>query len=133
MRDEVGALLRKAARSFDASEILLGNGDADFAASRAYYGFFYVAESLLLEEGHAFSSHSQVIGQYGRMFAKTGRIESRFHRALMQSFSMRTAADYSTEAGLEDEAVEGSIADGRAFLAAAHDYLEHREAEGTDS
>ena len=44
---EVHAFLEKAARSLDAARVLLANGDADFAASRAYYGCFYVAESLV--------------------------------------------------------------------------------------
>jgi uncharacterized protein (UPF0332 family) len=44
VREEVEALLEKARRSFAAAELLLEEGNADFAASRAYYGYFYVAE-----------------------------------------------------------------------------------------
>ena len=50
-------LLEKARRSFAAADLLLGEGDAAFAASRAYYGYFYVAEALLLSEGLRFSRH----------------------------------------------------------------------------
>lgn len=128
---EVHALLDKAARSFDASEMLLGGGDADFAASRTYYGFFYVAEALLLHEGHSFSRHGQVIAQYGRIFAQTDLLERRFHRAFMQAFSLRTAADYSTKPGLETGTVEELIGEGRAFRDAALSYLDRRRAEGT--
>jgi hypothetical protein len=49
---EVEALLEKAERSFVAADLLL---DVDFAASRAYYGYFYVAEGLLLSEGLRYS------------------------------------------------------------------------------
>lgn len=126
---EVQALLDKAARSFDASEMLLSGGDLDFAASRTYYGFFYVAEALLLHEGHSFSRHSQVIGQYGRIFAKTDRVERRFHRAFAQAFSIRTAADYSTKPGLESSTVEELIREGRAFRDAALSYLRQRKVD----
>ena len=131
---EVRALLDKAARSFNASEMLLSGGDADFAASRTYYGFFYVAEALLLREGYSFSRHSQVIGQYGRVFAKTDRVDRRFHRALTRAFSIRTAADYSTtNQDLGADTVRELISEGRAFLVAARDYLECREAEDAGS
>ena len=129
---EVRALLDKAARSFNASEMLLGGGDADFAASRTYYGFFYVAEALLLHEGYSFSRHSQVVGQYGRVFAKTDQ-DRRFHRALTRAFSIRTAADHSTNQDLGAATLRGLISEGRAFLVAACDYLERREAEDAGS
>ena len=66
---KIWALLDKAARSLAASERLLDAGDADFAVSRAYYGYFYVAEALLFREGHSFSRHGQVLAQYGRIFS----------------------------------------------------------------
>jgi uncharacterized protein (UPF0332 family) len=58
---EVAALFEKAGRSFTAARLLLDEGDADFAVSRAYYGYFYVAEGLLLTKGLRFSRHGQVI------------------------------------------------------------------------
>jgi uncharacterized protein (UPF0332 family) len=45
---EVKALLEKAKRSQKAAAKLFKDGDADFAASRAYYSLFYTAEALLL-------------------------------------------------------------------------------------
>jgi uncharacterized protein (UPF0332 family) len=130
---EVQALLNKAARPFAASEMLLGAGDVDFAASRAYYGYFYVAEALLLHEGLSFSRHGQVIAQYGRIFSKTDRLEPRFHSALVRAFSVRAAADYSTNPGSEASSVEESIREGRAFLDAARSYLRQRETEDANS
>lgn len=68
--NEVRALIEKASRSFDAADRLLEAGDADFAASRTYYGYFYVAEALLLDEERSVSTHAGVIGEYGRLFAR---------------------------------------------------------------
>lgn len=70
-------LLAKAWRSLEIAESLLEDGHADFAASRAYYGCFYIAEALLLSEGLSYSRHSQVLAQFGRHFAKTGGRSSR--------------------------------------------------------
>jgi uncharacterized protein (UPF0332 family) len=43
---EVEALLGKAERSLDAADLLLESGSPDFAASRAYYGCFYILYSI---------------------------------------------------------------------------------------
>jgi uncharacterized protein (UPF0332 family) len=123
---EVNALLEKAERSFAAADLLLDAGDADFAASRAYYGWFYVAEALLLSEGLRYSRQGQVISQYGRRFAATDRLDRRFHRLLGRAFELRQLADYSVDAELEAAVVEDLIAEGEAFLGAAREYLRDR-------
>ncbi len=45
MKAASAGLLEKAARALQAAERLLEGGDADFAASRAYYAMFYVAST----------------------------------------------------------------------------------------
>ena len=59
MNAEVARLLAKAASSRRAAALLASQDYLDFAASRAYYALFYVAEALLLAEGHTFSSHAR--------------------------------------------------------------------------
>lgn len=121
-------LTLKAERSFSAAERLLDEGDTDFAASRAYYGYFYVAEALLEFKDLAFSRHSQVIAQYGLHFAKPGVLDPKFHRLLRRAFNLRQLADYSEEASSFDPAeVNTLIEEGRRFLAAAEEYLQQAE------
>jgi hypothetical protein len=48
---EQTALLKKARDSLHGAKLLAGDGLHDFAASRAYYAMFYVAEALPLGEG----------------------------------------------------------------------------------
>jgi uncharacterized protein (UPF0332 family) len=60
MKPEQGDLLRKAEDSLNAAKLMRENGYYDFAASRAYYAMFYVAEAFLLGKGLAFSKHSAV-------------------------------------------------------------------------
>ena len=50
MKPEQVDLLRKAGESLGAAKLMEKQGYHDFAASRAYYTMFYVAEALLLEK-----------------------------------------------------------------------------------
>jgi uncharacterized protein (UPF0332 family) len=50
-------LLLKAGESIEAAKILMREGFGGFAASRAYYSMFYVAQSFLEGEGLSFSKH----------------------------------------------------------------------------
>jgi uncharacterized protein len=120
---EIQALLKKADRSFEAAELILKSGSPDFAASRAYYGCFYIAEALLLTRGQEFSSHGQVISQYGLTFARTDELDRRFHHLLLRAFKIRQYADYQVEVPVEEEEAMDLIRGGREFLKAASDYL----------
>ena len=128
--NEVDGLLAKAGRSFAAAEILLREGHADSAASRVYYGYFYLAEALLLSEGLRFSSHGQVIGRYGQHFAKTDALDRRYGRLLARAFALRQLADYGTDPdSVEAGAVEELLAEGRSFLEAVRGYVVRRRRE----
>jgi uncharacterized protein (UPF0332 family) len=50
MKSETNALLEKSERAIKSAEHTLADGDLDFAASRAYYALFYIAEALLGEK-----------------------------------------------------------------------------------
>ena len=75
MKDSTERLLQKANRSIEAAKLLLNESDYDFAASRAYYAMFYIAEALLGERGLHFRKHSAVHAAYGEQFAKTSVLE----------------------------------------------------------
>ena len=124
--NEVQALFDKAGRSLAAAGLLLEAGDEDFAVSRAYYGYFYVAEALLLSKGMSFSRHGQVISQYGLHFARGGILDRRFHRLFDEAFSLRQVADYSTHPGPGLQKVRELIEEGKAFLREAQDYVNGR-------
>ena len=94
MTDEQLELLLKARQSLSAARVLLDNGYPDYAASRAYYTMFYIAEAFLAGEGMSFSRHSAVISAFGREFASTGRVSVEFHRFLIKAQELRNAGDY---------------------------------------
>lgn len=82
-------LLEKAVRAIRAAEILLREGDLDSAAGRSYYAMFYVAEALLFEKGLQFRKHSGVHSAFGEHFAKSGLLDSKFHRWLLNASNLR--------------------------------------------
>lgn len=82
-------LLLKARDSLSAAEILLREGYPGFAASRAYYAMFYVAEAFLEGEGLSYSKHSAVIAAFGEKFAHAGIVPTEFHRFLLEAQEAR--------------------------------------------
>jgi len=94
MMPEQADLLRQAFDSLAAAKILDAQGYHGFAASRAYYTMFYIAEALLLGQGLAFSRHSAVHAGFGEHFVKTGVVPPQFHRYLIRGMEVRHTGDY---------------------------------------
>jgi uncharacterized protein (UPF0332 family) len=131
---EAEATLDKAERSFQAAEILLREGSPDFAASRAYYGCFYIASTLLEVKGFKFTRHTQVVSQYGLHFARTNELDPRYHQILIRAFRIRQLADYQIEVPVDLEDLQEILQVGRDFLADARRYLDRTaETEGGDA
>ncbi len=95
MTSEQTALIKKAQDSLRGARLLADQSLHDFAASRAYYAMFYVAQAFLLEDDLAFSSHAGVIAAFGKHFAHEGRVPTEFHRYLIDAQDARTVGDYS--------------------------------------
>jgi len=124
MKSETEALFAKAHQSLQAAANLKHDGFLDFAASRAYYAMFYVAEALLIEQGFSYNSHSAVIGAFGKLFAKTGKLDVRFHRYLLDAQDTRNVGDYGIGLGVAAEQVEEIMIWAEEFLEAAKVLLE---------
>lgn len=123
MTPDEQAILNKAKENLEAAELLLDQGFAGIAASRTYYAMFYLAEALLIRKGLHFSSHSAVIAAFGKEYAKTGEIDSRYHQYLIKAQSIRQISDYGFNESLPKEDVEQLIEWARAFYQATIDYL----------
>jgi uncharacterized protein (UPF0332 family) len=118
--------LAKAERAIHAAEQLLSSGDTEFAAGRAYYAMFYVAEALLNEKGFRFRKHGGVHGAFGEHFIKTGEFDQKYHRWLLQAFERRVTGDYGVEADITLEEVTLMIEQAHEFLQKTRRYLENR-------
>jgi uncharacterized protein (UPF0332 family) len=124
MKAPARALLVKADRATRAAERLMqDDGDLDFAAGRASYAMYYAAQAGLHETGRTFSKHSRVHGAFGELFAKSGTLDPRFHRYLLDAFAKRLDADYGIQITLRGDEVRILIEQAVEFVAAIRGYL----------
>jgi uncharacterized protein (UPF0332 family) len=123
MKTKTRQLLDKAQQAIEAADLLVAGGKCDFAAGRAYYSMFYVAEALLFERGLEFSKHSGVHAAFGEHFAKTQTMDPKYHRYLLEAFESRLDADYGVDIVLGPEATKELLNHAREFLGAARQFL----------
>jgi uncharacterized protein (UPF0332 family) len=109
MKEATQKLLTKAHESIKAAEILTRERQHTFAASRAYYAMFYVAEALLYEQGLKFKKHSSVQSAFGEQYVKPGTFDAKFHKAFVRAFENRLISDYDIDAAIPPEAVQVMI------------------------
>ena len=124
MTTEQKNLLVQASKSLSAAEILYREGYYGFAASRAYYVMFYVAEAFLLGKKLAFSRHSGVHAAFGEHFSKTGIVQPEFHRYLIHGMEVRHIGDYGMEKGVTREESGEQISHAKQFIKLAERLLE---------
>ena len=123
MNEESQKQMNKARRSVEAAQALLDRGDADFAASRAYYAMFYAAEALLNADGLSSTKHSGVHALFAEHFARTRRMDPKFHRSLLDAFDNRVESDYGFESTINSERAAELIDGAREFLNAAETFF----------
>jgi uncharacterized protein (UPF0332 family) len=95
VKPEVQEYLKKAERAVEVARSLLATGFAAEAAGRAYYAMFYAAQALLKENRIQRVKHSAVQAAFGQYLVKTGKIDAKFHRMLIDARETRELADYT--------------------------------------
>jgi uncharacterized protein (UPF0332 family) len=121
--DEVRKYLDKAEHALQVAEDLMRGGHVPDAASKIYYAMFYAAQALLKSEGIEVVKHSAVEAAFGYRFAKTGRIDSKFHKMLMSARKIREIADYDIDEEIVEPVASLKLEEGRAFLAMIREVL----------
>jgi len=119
MMPEQQDLLVQARDSLEAAKLLRTGGYVGFAAARAYYAMFYVAEALLLGKDLAFSKHSAVHSAFGLHFCKTGLVPLQFQNYLATGMEARHSGDYGKGKAVTREDLDKHIAHAEEFLAVA--------------
>jgi uncharacterized protein (UPF0332 family) len=123
----VADLLAKADRRLIAAARDLEAGDIERSLSASYYAMFYAASAALESVEVARAKHSAVIAAFGEHFAKTQRIDARYHSMLLGAFALRSAADYETNATLSRETAEETLDNARSFVTASRSLLPSSE------
>ncbi|MBM4339846.1 MAG: HEPN domain-containing protein [Deltaproteobacteria bacterium] len=117
MKKEVQKLLEKADHALEVAESLLKQGFAQDAASKLYYAMFYATQALLKSEGIDVVKHSAVESALGYHFAKTGRIEPKYHRMLINARKVREIVDYDIQEEIIEPTEILKSEDGKEFVA----------------
>ncbi len=116
MNDAQRDLILSARDSIAAAKLLLDSSYPDYAASRAYYAMFYVAEAFLEGKGLSYSKHSAVVSAFGREFAATGLVPAEYHKSLVRAQELRHVADYGPRKFVEPDKAREQIARAERFL-----------------
>jgi uncharacterized protein (UPF0332 family) len=116
MTEDQQELLEEARDSIGAARLLLSSGYPGYAASRAYYAMFYIAEAFLEGEGMAFSKHSAVIAAFGQHFAQTGKVPVEFHRFLIDGQDLRHTGDYGERHAVTFDQAREQVGHAEQFL-----------------
>jgi uncharacterized protein (UPF0332 family) len=128
MKPDIQALVNKAKDSPGAAKTLVRDGYYDFAASRAYYAMFYIAEAMLMQLGQSYNKHSAVITNFGQKYAKTGKMDPKFHRWLIDAQDFRNIGDYGVEAHVSQDDASSVCEWAKEFIDHAEDFLrEHMD------
>ena len=84
---------------------------------------FYVAGALLAAIDQSYNKHSAVISAFGREYTKTGKLDSKFHRWLIDVQDFRNIGDYGLEAQISKDDAELVCNWAREFIESAETFL----------
>jgi uncharacterized protein (UPF0332 family) len=116
VKKEVQRLLEKADHALEVAEALDQQGFIQDASSKIYYAMFYAAQALPKSENIDMVKHSAVESALGYHFAKTGRIDPKYHRMLINARKIREIVDYDIQEEMIDQKALFKIGDGREFV-----------------
>jgi uncharacterized protein (UPF0332 family) len=123
MTEDQRELLEEARDSIGAAKLLVSGEYPGYAASRAYYAMFYIAEAFLEGEGMSFSKHSAIISAFEQHFAHAGKVPLEFHQYLREAHDLRQIGDYGERDTVTEEQAQKQISRAEQFLALAERLL----------
>lgn len=116
--------LKMAEESHEVAKGLIEMGHPRFSAAQSYYTIFYLAQALLLIKGLTHSSHSAVVAAFGKEFAKTGLLDPKFHRYIINAQRRRQIGHYGNETEeITEEQAKESFQWAEEFKQVTADYL----------
>lgn len=124
MKKEVQGLLEKADHALEVAETLEQQGFTEDASSKIYYAMFYATQALLKAENIEVVKHSAVESAFGYHFAKTGRIDPKYHRLLINARQIREVVDYDIQEEVIEQTALLKIEDGREFVSVVKGIIE---------
>ena len=122
-KDLIVIQIEKSNEKLKAARVLLKEGFADDAISRAYYSMFHAASAVLFAEGITAESHSALKTMFGLHFVKTGKIDKKYGRWLNKLKDERENGDYDIFTSFEREDAKEDINEVEEFLSEMKRFL----------
>ena len=118
MNEEVLKLIEKSDHALEVTEQLIASGYPSDSISKTYYAMFYITQALLKSNGIEVIKHSAVESALGYHFAKTGKIDPKFHRMFIDARKYREMADYDIQEEIPKQVASCKLEDCRAYISA---------------
>lgn len=106
-----------------ASRILLDNGFFKDSLGRSYYAMFSATRAILALDGADFSKHAGVISFFQKEYIKTGKIDVKYSKYLMNAFQIRNHADYADYYVVAKDDAENQYEKAREFCEAVRMFI----------
>jgi len=122
-KEVITLMLRKAEEKLKTAQIDFNNERYDDSISRAYYAVFHAISAVLLSKGLHYSSHSQVIGNFNKVFVKTETFPKMFTKIIQRLFEERQIGDYDIESEITRKEADKNLKDASKIIKAITKYL----------
>jgi uncharacterized protein len=86
--------IETAHNTFQAAKVLAQNGFWNSAVNRLYYAIFYAVNALLVNNEIYTQTHSGMRSQFSKHFIKTGKLDKKYGKLLVQLYDWRQKGDY---------------------------------------
>lgn len=86
--------IETAYKTYQAAKVLSQNGYWNSAVNRLYYSVFYAVNALLVSNEIYTQSHSGMRTQFSKYFIKTGKLDKKYGKLLVQLYDWRQKGDY---------------------------------------
>jgi uncharacterized protein (UPF0332 family) len=77
---------------------------------------FHAATAVLLHKGIERSSHGGIISAFGQFITKPGLVDPKFHRYLVEAFTLRNDCDYLAPFQAEESQARATLDRAKEFV-----------------
>lgn len=117
MRDkEIKKLKEKSKKRLNVAKKMFIAKEFDIVVTESYFAMFYLAQAMLLIKNVGFSKHSAVISAFGQKFSKTGEVDPKLHRLLIDAEKARCRSDYEYMDDITKEEAIDYLGDAEYFV-----------------
>ena len=124
MRKDVQKHLQSAEMFLKESEYLFSGGFHNGTVGRAYYAMFHAATAALLAKEIERTSHHAIISAFGEFIAKPGLMDEKFHKYIIEAFTLRNDCDYLAPFKADESQAATTLQRAKEFLEACRKIAE---------